>query len=85
METGDSFLLKKQIKTRRTNGRRLKNLITTQRMLDTLAIDNPLDYARLYLNSEMQNWVNALMISKRTSCFIFFYNQLNAIIILNYF
>ncbi len=37
-------------------------LITTpnsQRMLDALAIDEPLEYARLYLNSEMQDWLNA--------------------------
>jgi hypothetical protein len=36
-------------------------LITTpnsQRMLDALAIDEPLEYARLYLNSEMQYWIN---------------------------
>ncbi len=37
-------------------------LITTpnpQRMLDALAIDDPIEYARLYLNSEMQDWLNA--------------------------
>jgi hypothetical protein len=28
-------------------------------MLDALAIDNPLEYVCLYLNSEMQDWVNA--------------------------
>ena len=28
--------------------------------LFTLAIDNPLEYARLYLDSEMQDWVNAM-------------------------
>ena len=30
-----------------------------QRMLDALAIDNPLEYARLALNGEMQAWVDA--------------------------
>lgn len=30
----------------------------SQRMLDALAIDEPLEYARLYLNSEMQYWIN---------------------------
>jgi len=42
-------------------GRAEEDLTTTpnsQRMLDALAIDNPLEYARLYLNSEMQDWVN---------------------------
>ncbi|SDM60310.1 DUF6061 family protein [Lachnospira pectinoschiza] len=37
-------------------GRAEENLVTTpnsQRMLDALAIDDPLEYARLYLNSEM--------------------------------
>ena len=32
----------------------------SQQMLDALAIDNPLEYARLYLDSEMQDWVNAM-------------------------
>ena len=43
-------------------GKAEDGLITTpnsQRMLDALAIDNPLEYARLYLDSEMQDWVNA--------------------------
>ncbi|MCD7725071.1 MAG: DUF6061 family protein [Clostridiales bacterium] len=43
-------------------GKAEENLITTpnsQRMLDALAIDNPIEYARLYLNSEMQDWVIA--------------------------
>ena len=31
----------------------------SQRMLDALAIDNPLEYARLALNGEMQAWVDA--------------------------
>lgn len=31
----------------------------SQRMLDALAIDNPLEYVRLALNDEMQAWVNA--------------------------
>ena len=41
-------------------GKAEDGLITTpnsQRMLDALAIDNPLEYARLYLNSEMQDWI----------------------------
>lgn len=44
-------------------GLTVARLITTpnsQRMLDALAIDNPLEYARLYLDSEMQDWVNAM-------------------------
>ena len=39
-----------------------ESLITTpnsQRMLNALTIDDPIEYARLYLNSEMQDWVNA--------------------------
>lgn len=43
-------------------GKAEENLVTTpnsQRMLDSLAIDDPLEYARLYLNSEMQDWINA--------------------------
>ena len=42
-------------------GKAEDGLITTpnsQRMLDVLAIDEPLEYARLYLNSEMQYWIN---------------------------
>jgi hypothetical protein len=42
-------------------GKAEDGLITTpnsQRMLDALAIDEPLEYARLYLNSEMQYWIN---------------------------
>ncbi len=31
----------------------------SQRMLNALAIDDPLEYVRLYLNHEMQDWVNA--------------------------
>lgn len=31
----------------------------SQRMLDALAIDNPLEYARLALDDEMQAWVDA--------------------------
>ena len=31
----------------------------SQRMLEALAIDNSIEYARLYLNSEMQDWVTA--------------------------
>lgn len=43
-------------------GKAEDGLFTTpnsQRMLDTLAIDDPLEYARLYLNSEMQDWIYA--------------------------
>lgn len=39
-----------------------ENLITTpnsQRTLNVLSIDNPLEYAHLYLNSEIQDWVYA--------------------------
>ena len=32
----------------------------SQRYLDTLAIDNPLEYARLVLSGEMQTWVEAM-------------------------
>lgn len=31
----------------------------SQRMLNALAIDNPLEYARLSLDGEMQAWVDA--------------------------
>lgn len=31
----------------------------SQRYLNALAIDNPLEYARLALNGEMQAWVDA--------------------------
>ena len=31
----------------------------SQRCLNALAIDNPLEYARLALNGEMQEWVDA--------------------------
>ena len=31
----------------------------SQCSLNTLAIDNPLEYARLYLDGEMQVWVDA--------------------------
>ena len=39
-----------------------KNLKTTPRLdcaLNALAIDEPLEYARLYLDGTMQMWVNA--------------------------
>lgn len=32
----------------------------SQRYLDDLAIDNPLEYARLALSGEMQTWVEAM-------------------------
>ena len=44
-------------------GKAEDGLITTpnsQRLLDALAIDKPLEYARLYLNHEMQDWVSAV-------------------------
>ncbi len=31
----------------------------SQRLLNALAIDNPLEYVRLYLNHEMQIWIDA--------------------------
>lgn len=31
----------------------------TQRLLNAMAIDNSLEYARLYLDGEMQTWINA--------------------------
>lgn len=31
----------------------------SQCSLDALAIDNPLEYARLFLDGEMQNWIDA--------------------------
>lgn len=51
-------------------GKAEDGLITTpnsQRMLDALAIDNPLEYARLYLDSEMQDWVNITVRRSRQS------------------
>ena len=44
-------------------GKAEDGLITTpnsQRLLDALAIDKPLEYARVYLNHEMQDWVSAV-------------------------
>lgn len=32
---------------------------SSQCSLDALAIDNPLEYARLFLDGEMQNWIDA--------------------------
>ena len=34
--------------------------MSSQRYLDALAIDNPLEYARLALSGEMQTWVEAM-------------------------
>ena len=31
----------------------------SQRLLNALAVDNPLEYVRLYLNHEMQIWIDA--------------------------
>ena len=48
-------------------GKAEDGLITTpnsQRLLDALAIDKPLEYARLYLNHEMQDWVSAVDIDR---------------------
>ena len=37
----------------------LKTTPQTDHVLNALAIDNPLEYARLYLNSEMQIFIDA--------------------------
>lgn len=37
----------------------LKTTPNSQRLLDTLAIDNPLEYARLVMDNEMQVWIDA--------------------------
>lgn len=37
----------------------LTTTLGSQCSLDTLAVDNPLEYARLFLDVEMQNWINA--------------------------
>lgn len=37
----------------------LKTTPNSQFALNALAIDNPIEYARLALTGEMQNWVNA--------------------------
>ena len=37
----------------------LQTTSNSQSSLDALAIDNPLEYARLVLNFEMQDWVTA--------------------------
>lgn len=37
----------------------LKTIPNSQRFLDALAIDNPLEYARMYLNNELQVWIDA--------------------------
>lgn len=34
--------------------------MSSQRYLDALAIDDPLEYARLALSGEMQTWVEAM-------------------------
>jgi len=47
----------------RIDGNQAKSMIRTtpnsQRCLNALAIDNPLEYARLALNGEIQMWVDA--------------------------
>lgn len=48
-------------------------------MLNALAIDNPLEYARLYLNSEMQIFIDAennLDILQNKKCLEIFYNMI---------
>ncbi len=37
----------------------LKTTAWTNHVLNAMAIDNPLEYARLYLNSEMQIFIDA--------------------------
>ncbi len=37
----------------------LKTTAWTDHVLNALAIDNPLEYARLYLNNEMQTFLDA--------------------------
>lgn len=37
----------------------LKTTPNSQRALNALAIDNPIEYARLALDNEMQAWVDA--------------------------
>ncbi len=37
----------------------LKTTPNSQRLLNALAIDNPLEYARMYLNNEFQIWIDA--------------------------
>ena len=38
--------------------RGLRTTENSQRMLDALAIDDPLEYVRLSLSGELQDWVN---------------------------
>ena len=38
----------------------LKTTLCSQHTLNALAIDEPLEYARLVLDGEMQAWVNAI-------------------------
>jgi len=37
----------------------LKTTPNSQCSLDALAIDNPLEYAKLFLDGELQNWIDA--------------------------
>lgn len=37
----------------------LKTTPWSQHCLDVLALDEPLEYVKLCLNSELQNWINA--------------------------
>ena len=38
----------------------IHTIVSSQRCLDALAIDEPLEYARLALSGEMQIWVDAV-------------------------
>lgn len=38
----------------------IRTTMNSQRRLDALAIDNPLEYTRLALSGEMQTWVEAV-------------------------
>ena len=38
---------------------RLKTTAWTDHVLNAMAIDNPLEYARLYLDGTMQMWIDA--------------------------
>ena len=38
----------------------LKTTLCSQNALNALAIDEPLEYARLALDGEMQAWINAI-------------------------
>ena len=50
----------------------LKTTAWTEHVLNALAIDNPLEYARLYLNNEMQIFIDAEDISQWAFTYIIF-------------